>query len=127
MSDESPFPPLPPDEAFAPDPDGYSSDRPGPFRSGGGERRRGRDERRPRGSAGRVPPHNLQAEESVLGALLLDRDAIGVAAELGLQPGDFYKPAHQHIYDAIRSLFAASSPVDVVTVADELRRAGLLP
>ena len=127
MSDESPFPPLPPDEAFAPESDGYSSDRPGPFRSGGGDRRRLRDDRRPRGSAGRVPPHNLQAEESVLGALLLDRDAIGVAAELGLQPGDFYKPAHQHIYDAIRSLFAASSPVDVVTVADELRRAGLLP
>ena len=43
MSDESPFPPLPPDEAFAPESDGYSSDR--PFRSNGGDRRRGRDDR----------------------------------------------------------------------------------
>ncbi len=75
---------------------------------------------------GRVPPHNLQAEESVLGALLLSRDAIGVVGEAGLNVRDFYSPAHQHIFDSVRSLYSSSGPVDVVTVADELRRHGLL-
>ena len=76
--------------------------------------------------SGRVPPHNLQAEESVLGALLLSRDAIGVVGEAGLGVRDFYSPAHQHVFDSIRSLYSSSGPVDVVTVADELRRHGLL-
>jgi replicative DNA helicase len=73
-----------------------------------------------------VPPHNLDAEESVLGALLLSRDAVNAVAEMGLTAAEFYKPAHQHIYDAIRTLTAGGQPVDVVTVADELRRAGML-
>ncbi|MEY4373558.1 MAG: replicative helicase, partial [Actinomycetota bacterium] len=83
---------------------------------------------RPRGRAvtSRVPPHNLDAEESVLGALLLSRDAVNAVAELGLSPDEFYKPAHQHVYEAMRALSAAGQPIDVVTVADELRRAGLL-
>jgi len=76
------------------------------------------------GSA-RVLPSNLQAEESLLGAMLLSRDAIAVASEL-LSADDFYKPAHGHIYDAITTLNAAGEPADPVTVADELRRAGLL-
>ncbi len=80
----------------------------------------------PAAATGRVPPHNLEAEESVLGALLLSREAIGVVSELGLSPSDFYRPAHQHIFDAIRSLYSSGGPVDTVTVADELRRAGLL-
>jgi len=70
-------------------------------------------------------PSNLQAEESLLGAMLLSRDAIAVASEL-LGADDFYKPAHGHIYDAITTLNAAGEPADPVTVADELRRAGLL-
>ena len=81
---------------------------------------------RPQRSAGRVPPHNLQAEESVLGALLLSRDAIGVVGEAGLKVRDFHNPAHQQIFDAIRSIYSSSGPVDVVTVADELRRHGVL-
>ena len=88
-----------------------------------------RDERtaaRPQRPAGRIPPHNLQAEESVLGSLLLSRDAIGLVGEAGLKVRDFYNPAHQHIFDAIRSIYSSSGPVDVVTVADELRRHGLL-
>src|SRR5215207_10201359 len=81
--------------------------------------------RRP-SSAGRVPPHNLQAEESVLGALLLSRDAIGAVSEQGLRPEDFYRPAHQHIFDAVRALYSTGAPADTITVADELRRNGLL-
>ena len=90
------------------------------------EPRRSGDSKRPRALSSRVPPHNLDAEESVLGALLLSRDAVNAVAELGLTAAEFYKPAHQHIYDAIRTLTAGGQPVDVVTVADELRRAGML-
>jgi replicative DNA helicase len=74
----------------------------------------------------RVPPHNLHAEESLLGALLLSREVVGTVAELGLMVEHFYKPAHQHVYAAIRGLLSTGQPVDVVTVADELRRNGLL-
>jgi replicative DNA helicase len=74
----------------------------------------------------RIPPHNLEAEESLLGALLLSRDAVGTVAEMGLLAADFYKPSHQHIYEAIRVLTSAGQPVDTVTVGDELRREGLL-
>lgn len=87
MSDESPFPPLPPDEAYAPNDDDFAYDDGGRGfggRRGGGRGRR--DQPRRRGGAGRVPPHNLEAEESVLGALLLSRDAIGIVAERGLTP-----------------------------------------
>ncbi|MEJ5254612.1 MAG: replicative DNA helicase [Acidimicrobiales bacterium] len=79
---------------------------------------------RPDGT-GRVPPHNLQAEESLLGAMLLSKDAIAVATEI-LDASDFYKPAHGHIFEAITNLSAAGEPADPVTVAEELRRAGLL-
>ena len=77
------------------------------------------------GSAGRVPPHNLQAEESLLGAMLLSRDAIAAAVET-CSADDFYKPAHGHVFDAVCSLYAQGEPADPVTVADELRRADLL-
>jgi replicative DNA helicase len=72
-----------------------------------------------------VPPNNLQAEESVLGAMLLSRDAVAAAAEV-VAAGDFYKPAHGHVFEAITTLVARGEPVDPVTVADELRRADLL-
>ena len=85
----------------------------------------GRD-RVSRRSDGRVPPHNLNAEESLLGALLLSRDVVDQISELGVLVDHFYKPAHQHIYAAIRGLMATGQPVDAVTVADELRRNGLL-
>lgn len=82
--------------------------------------------RRPPPSGARVPPHNLQAEESLLGAMLLSRDAIVSAVEVQLGADDFYKPAHGHVYDAITSLYAQGEPADPVTVADELSRADLL-
>lgn len=83
-----------------------------------------RQNNRPAGG-GRVPPHNLQAEESLLGAMLLSKDAISIGSER-LKADDFYKPAHGHIYDAITTLNAVGEPADPVTVADELGRAGLL-
>ncbi len=72
----------------------------------------------------RVPPHNLAAEESVLGAMLLSREAIAEVVEQ-VDADHFYKPAHAHICEAILSLYAAGEPVDAVTVADELVRAGV--
>lgn len=77
------------------------------------------------GASGRVPPNNLDAERSLLGAMLLSREAIGPAVEK-LAASDFYKPAHQHIFDAVASLYAAGEPADPVTVAETLSRAGLL-
>jgi replicative DNA helicase len=75
--------------------------------------------------AGRVPPHDLQAEESLLGAMMLSSEAIASAAGV-VTAGDFYKPAHGHVFDAVHTLYASGQPADAVTVADELRRAGLL-
>src|SRR5690349_10565967 len=92
----------------------------------GASGRRGNDENVRRAIEARVPPHNIDAEESLLGALLLSREAVGTATELGLNADEFYKPAHQHVYEAIRVLMSAGAPVDAVTVGDELRRAGLL-
>jgi replicative DNA helicase len=79
---------------------------------------------RPVGSP-RVPPHNLEAEESLLGAMLLSRDATASAIEFCTSE-DFYKPAHAHIFGAITALYTRGEPADPVTVADELRRSGLL-
>ncbi|HET9691648.1 MAG TPA: replicative DNA helicase [Acidimicrobiales bacterium] len=78
-----------------------------------------------RAAGSRVPPHNLEAERSLLGAMLLSRDAIAAAVE-ACGSDDFYKPAHSHIFDAVTSLFSQGEPADPVTVADELNRAGLL-
>ena len=80
----------------------------------------------PRRVEARIPPHNLNAEESLLGALLLSSDTVNSVAEWGVQVEHFYKPAHQHIFAAMRGLLFNAQPVDIVTVADELRRNGLL-
>lgn len=83
------------------------------------------DARRRSQVAQRVPPHNLQAEQSLLGAMLLSRDAIASAVEV-CGPEDFYKPAHGHIFEAITTLYAQGEPADPLTVSDVLQRAGLL-
>ncbi|MFM1776453.1 MAG: replicative helicase, partial [Actinomycetota bacterium] len=77
-------------------------------------------------SVNRIPPHSVEAEASLLGAMLLSRDAVAIAFERGVRSEEFYKPAHQHIYDAIRSLNTAGEPIDPITVGDELRRNNLL-
>ncbi|RFD27218.1 replicative DNA helicase [Mycobacterium uberis] len=74
---------------------------------------------------GRQPPQDLAAEQSVLGGMLLSKDAIADVLER-LQPGDFYRPVHQNIYDTILDLYGSGEPADAVTVAAELDRRGLL-
>jgi replicative DNA helicase len=73
----------------------------------------------------RLPPQNLEAEEAVLGALLIDPEAIIRLATL-LRPEDFYREKHAWIYDCIRDLHERREPVDFLTVCDELERRGLL-
>jgi len=80
---------------------------------------------RPAGGDVRVPPHNLEAEESLLGAMLLSNDATSAALEI-CSAEDFYKPAHGHIFQAVISLFSAGEAIDVVTVKEELKRRSLL-
>ena len=69
----------------------------------------------------RLPPHNLEAEQSVLGALLIDRDAIIRIASF-LRPADFYRAAHVYVFEAVLSLYNRREPADLVTLVDELTR-----
>lgn len=73
----------------------------------------------------RVPPQNLEAEQSVLGAMLIDRDAVNAVANL-LRPEDFYADKHQQLFAAIIAIFNRGEPVDLITVQDELRTRGQL-
>jgi replicative DNA helicase len=74
---------------------------------------------------GRQPPQDVVAEQSVLGGMLLSKDAVADVVER-LRPGDFYRPVHQNIYDVIVDLSTRGEPADAVTVAAELDRRGLL-
>lgn len=96
------------------------------FAGGSNRGNRTKRDQQPRPVTSRIPPHNLNAEESLLGAMLLSRDAVNAVSEVGIRVEHFYKPAHQHIFDAMRALLTGGDPVDPVTVADELRRVGLL-
>lgn len=73
----------------------------------------------------KLPPQNIEAEQSVLGSLLIDKDAIIKVAER-LREDDFYRGAHQKIYAAVLRLFERREPADVVTVSDELGDMGEL-
>jgi replicative DNA helicase len=76
----------------------------------------------------RTPPQSIDAERSVLGAVLLNPDAIGTAIEILRDKASdvFYVEAHQHIYDAVVTLYRQSAPVDIVTLVNELERTGSL-
>jgi replicative DNA helicase len=69
----------------------------------------------------RLPPQSLEAEQSVLGAILIDKDAVVEVAEF-LRPADFYRQANGQIYSAILELFERREPVDIVTVSETLER-----
>ncbi|MFQ6059222.1 MAG: replicative DNA helicase [Anaerolineae bacterium] len=73
----------------------------------------------------RLPPQNIEAEQSVLGSLLIDPDAIIRVASF-LRPEDFYREVHGQIYEAILHLYERREPADFVTVCDELERRGQL-
>src|SRR3989304_826466 len=72
-----------------------------------------------------VPPHNLDAERSVLGALLIDKDSIVKVVEF-LRPRHFYKDSHQNIFQAIFDLYEKRDPADLVTVPSVLKERNLL-
>jgi replicative DNA helicase len=74
---------------------------------------------------GRIPPHSLEAEQSVLGAMLLDKEAINTAMET-IRPDDFYKEANQEIFEAMIVLNNRNEPVDIITLSEELKRRGTL-
>src|SRR6476646_4317078 len=74
---------------------------------------------------GPLPPHNTDAEESVLGAALIDREAIGRVAAF-LRPEDFYRERNGAIYAAMLALYDRREPVDYMTLSDELGRTGRL-
>src|SRR5690606_17739945 len=92
--------------------------RPYPVRSSGegGE---------PAGPFDRQPPQDVTAEQSVLGGMLLSKDAIADVVEI-LRPEDFYKPTHQTVYECILDLYSRGEPADAVTVGAELQRRGEL-
>lgn len=73
----------------------------------------------------RVPPQNLEAEQSVLGSMLLAKEAIDEVTDL-LSAQDFYRDSHRYIFEAILSLYAKQEPVDLITLAEELKSQGLL-
>ncbi|PIR89525.1 MAG: replicative DNA helicase [Candidatus Harrisonbacteria bacterium CG10_big_fil_rev_8_21_14_0_10_40_38] len=68
----------------------------------------------------KVPPHNLEAEESVLGSLMLDKDAVIKVADI-LIPDDFYKPSHGKIYEAMIGLYSKHQPIDILSVSSRLK------
>lgn len=69
----------------------------------------------------RVPPHSQEAEESVLGAMLIDKDAVIAVAEF-LLPEDFYDERLRDVYSACLDLYEERSPIDVLTVTERLKR-----
>ena len=74
---------------------------------------------------GKVPPQALDLEEAVLGALMLEKDAVSAVIDI-LTPKVFYKDAHQRIFSAISRLFGKSDPIDILTVTNELKSTGEL-
>jgi replicative DNA helicase len=72
------------------------------------------------GSFDRVPPQNLEAEQAVLGSMLIERAAIEKAAEI-LKPEDFYRDAHRYIFESMLTLAERDEPVDLITLEDELK------
>ena len=80
---------------------------------------------RPTSPGDRTPPQDMAAEQSVLGSMLISKDAIADVAEV-LRGVDFYRPSHETIHDAIIDLYGRGEPVDMVTVAAELQRRGEL-
>ncbi|MFT4085324.1 MAG: replicative DNA helicase [Nocardioides sp.] len=109
----APSPAEPPgdwDESFA-----EWSDGPAPYEPG----------ERPRRPGERTPPQDIAAEQAVLGSMLISKDAIADVVEV-IRGVDFYRPAHETIYDTVIDMFGRGEPADMITVASELERRGEL-
>lgn len=78
-----------------------------------------------RSESGKLPPQAVELEEAVLGALMIEKDALTAVVDI-LQPSSFYKEAHQRIYNSILLLFGKSEPIDMLTVTTQLRSTGEL-
>ncbi len=76
-------------------------------------------------SATRIPPQNVEAERSVLGAILIDKNAIFRVADI-LEPADFYLPTHERIYQSILELYGKNQPIDILTLTTYLKEHELL-
>jgi replicative DNA helicase len=74
---------------------------------------------------GKLPPQALDLEQAVLGALMLEKDALSSVIDI-IKPEVFYEERHQKIFEAIRILFERTSPVDILTVTAQLRQQGEL-
>ena len=74
----------------------------------------------------RIPPHDLLAEQSALGGMMLSNDAVADVTEV-VRGLDFYLPKHEVVFDAILNLYSHGEPTDVIAVTDELTKTGLLP
>ena len=74
---------------------------------------------------GRIPPNSIEAEQSVLGAMIIDKEAINSALEI-IKPEDFYKEANREIFETMIVLFNKNEPVDLITLSEELKRRGTL-
>ncbi|MCG4585998.1 replicative DNA helicase, partial [Anaerosalibacter bizertensis] len=74
---------------------------------------------------GKLPPHSLEAEQSVLGAMIVDKEAINTAVEI-IMPDDFYKEANKEIYETILELYNKNEPVDLITLSEEMKRRNTL-
>lgn len=77
-----------------------------------------------RPGGGRTPPQNVEMEQFVLGAMLLDSEALPKVIESITGPEDFYKPSHRKIYEAALELYERNEPVDIMTVSEALRKKG---
>lgn len=77
------------------------------------------------GTLGRIPPQSIEAEQSVLGSMLIDKEVIPVVMEI-LKAEDFYRPDHREIYEVIIELFDKAQPIDLITVSERLKLHGKL-
>ncbi len=73
----------------------------------------------------RIPPHSIEAEQSVLGSMIMDHDAVVAASEI-VRADDFYRPDHAQIYAAIIELYTTGNPIDLITIQDKLVQKGIL-
>ncbi len=99
--------------AEVPPPDDEWGDGPAPYAPGNAP------------SGGRTPPQDVAAEQSVLGAMMISKDAIADVLD-AIRGQDYYRPAHESIHDAAMDLYGRGEPVDMITVAGELQRRGEL-